>query len=131
AMPRPAFGGPALLTVNVGNYHTALGVFQEEELVLSWTVRSVPRTVDETLLFLRQFLAPESIDLAGLPTVLCSVVPALTADLARALETLTDRAPLEVRGGSVPGLTLRYHQPDTVGPDRLANAVAARQLLGA
>jgi len=90
---RPTAHGPALLAVDVGNSETTLGVFQEDDLVLSWRLRSIPRTPDETLLLLRQLLGPEAIDLAGLPSVLCSVVPPVTADFASALEKLTGTAP--------------------------------------
>ena len=66
---RPSTAGPALLAVDVGNSEITLGVFQDEHIVLHWRLRSVPRTPDETQLLLRQLMAPEAIDLAGLPSV--------------------------------------------------------------
>jgi len=128
---RPTAHGPALLAVDVGNSETTLGVFQEDDLVLSWRLRSIPRTPDETLLLLRQLLGPEAIDLAGLPSVLCSVVPPVTADFARALEVLTGSAPVVVSADTVQAMPIRYKDPSAVGPDRLANAVAVRELYGA
>lgn len=122
--------GPALLAVDVGNSETTIGVFQDDDLVLSWRLRSLARTPDETLLLLRQLLGPEAVDLAGLPSVLCSVVPPATTDFARALERLTGSAPVVVGPGTVPAMPIRYKDPDSVGPDRLANAVAARELYG-
>ncbi len=127
---RPSPSGPALLAVDVGNSETTIGVFQDEDLVLHWRLRSLPRTPDETLLLLRQLLAPESLDLAGLPSVLCSVVPPVTADFARGLERLTGLAPVIVRAETVPSMVIRYLDPGAVGPDRLANAVAVRELYG-
>jgi type III pantothenate kinase len=127
---RPTAHGPALLAVDVGNSETTLGVFQEDDLVLSWRLRSIPRTPDETLLLLRQLLGPEAIDLAGLPSVLCSVVPPVTADFARALEVLTGTAPVVVGADTVQAMPIRYKDPSAVGPDRLANAVAVRELYG-
>ena len=127
---RPSAAGPALLAVDVGNSETAIGVFQEEELVLSWRVTSHARTPDETLLLLRQLLAPESLDLAGLPAVLCSVVPPVTGGFARALEALTGHAPVVVGRETVPSMAIRYLDPSAVGPDRLANAVAVREYYG-
>ena len=41
---RPTAHGPALLAVDVGNSETTLGVFQEDDLVLSWRLRSMART---------------------------------------------------------------------------------------
>lgn len=127
---RPTAHGPALLAVDVGNSETTLGVFQDEDLVLSWRLRSLPRTPDETLLLLRQLLGPEAIDLAGLPSVLCSVVPPVTLDFARALEQLTGIAPVVVGPETVSAMPIRYKDPSAVGPDRLANAVAVRELYG-
>jgi len=127
---RPTAHGPALLAVDVGNSETTLGVFQEDDLVLSWRLRSMPRTPDETLLLLRQLLGPEAIDLAGLPSVLCSVVPPVTSDFARALEVLTGSAPVVVGADTVQAMPIRYKDPSAVGPDRLANAVAVRELYG-
>ena len=128
---RPSTAGPALLAVDVGNSEIALGVFQDEHLVLHWRLRSVPRTPDETHLLLRQLMAPEAIDLAGLPSVLCSVVPAVTTDFAAGLERLTGLAPVIVSAATVPSLPIRYKDPAAVGPDRLANAIAVRELYGA
>lgn len=128
---RPTTHGPALLALDVGNSETTLGVFQDEDVVLSWRLTTMPRTPDESQLLLRQLLGPEAIDLAGLPTVLCSVVPRVTADLAQALELLTGVAPLIVGPDTLPAMPIRYADPSAVGPDRLANAVAARELFGA
>jgi len=128
---RPTPHGPALLAVDVGNSEITLGVFQDDDLMLSWRLRSIPRTPDETLLLLRQLLGPEAIDLAGLPSVLCSVVPPVTADFVRALELLTGILPVVVGPDTVPALPIRYKDPSLVGPDRLANAFAVRELYGA
>lgn len=128
---RPRAHAPALLTIDLGNTETTLGVFQEEALVLNYRVLSHPRTPDETFLLLRQMLAPEPIDLAGLPSVLCSVVPNLTDDFARAVTRLTGRAPTIVGPDVVPDIVIRYADPGAVGPDRLANAIAVRALHGA
>ncbi len=122
--------GPALLAVDVGNTEITLGVFQDDDLVLSWRLSSQPRTPDETMLLLRQLLAPEAIDLAGLPAVLCSVVPAVTRGFVDALAQLTGIPPVIVGPDTVPAMPVRYLEVGAVGPDRLANAVAARALHG-
>ncbi len=110
-MRRPSVHAPALLTVDIGNSETSLGVFQDEALVLSYRVLSRPRTPDETFLLLRQMLAPESLDLANLPSVLCSVVPPLSEDFVRAVARVTGRAPVVVGPDSVPDLVIRYKEP--------------------
>ena len=122
--PRAVRGAPALLAVEVGNSQTSIGVFQDDALVLSWRLRTEPRTPDEAMLVLRQLLGPESIDLARLPSVLCSVVPDVTSDLAHALTVITGHATLVVGPKTVPSLPLRVTEPTSVGPDRIANAIA-------
>jgi type III pantothenate kinase len=115
----------------VGNSETGIGVFQDDALVLSWRLRTQARTPDEALLVLRQLLAPESIDLARLPSVLCSVVPAVTSELAHGLTRLTGVPTLVVGAKTVPSMPVRVEEPSSVGPDRLANAIAAREIYGA
>ena len=44
---RPTPHGPALLAVDVGNSEITLGVFQDDDLMLSWRLRSIPRTPDK------------------------------------------------------------------------------------
>jgi len=129
--PRPVRGAPALLAVDVGNSETGIGVFQEDGLVLSWRLRTQQRTPDEALLVLRQLLAPEAVDLARLPSVLCSVVPSVTSELAHGLTRLTGVPTLVVGPKTVPSMPVRLDHPSSVGPDRLANAIAARELYGA
>ena len=60
---RPSRSGPALLAVDVGNSETTVGVFQDEDLVLHWRLRSMPRTSDEALLLteIRDLLAQRSV----------------------------------------------------------------------
>lgn len=128
---RPSTAGPAMLAVDVGNSEITLGVFQDDQLVLHWRLRSTPRTPDETRLVLRQLIAPEAIDLAGLPSALCSVVPAITTDFAAGLTQLTGIPPVLVSAETVPSMPIRYADPSSVGPDRIANALAARELVGA
>jgi type III pantothenate kinase len=128
---RPTTSAPALLAVDVGNTETTLGVFQDDHVVLHWRLRTTPRTSDEIGLVLRQLIAPEAIDLAGLPGVIGSVVPDVTADFARGLERLTGVVPVVVTAANVPSMAIRYRDPATVGADRLANAIAARERFGA
>jgi type III pantothenate kinase len=62
---------------------------------------------------------------------MCSVVPTLTGEFAGALTQLAGSPPLIVDHQTDLGIVNRYREPSAVGPDRLANAVAARDLYGA
>jgi type III pantothenate kinase len=116
-----------LLAIDVGNTQTALGLFEGGELAKRWRLSTEPqRTGDELGLFLGGL-----IELASLGGIcLSSTVPALI----RSYEELAAQvgAQLLVLGpGTRTGMSIRYDDPREVGPDRIANAVAARSRYGA
>jgi len=117
-----------LLTVDVGNTQTALGLYTGEELTDHWrlaTERS--STADELGVLLGGLLDFDDVD--GI--CLSSTVPVLL----REWDTLADKwanAPLLVVGPGVrTGIPIRYDDPREVGPDRIANSVAAKARYGA
>ncbi|HKA27237.1 MAG TPA: type III pantothenate kinase [Gaiellaceae bacterium] len=116
-----------LLAVDVGNTQTALGLFENGELTRRWRLATEPqRTGDELGLFLGGLLDLSSIE--GIS--LASTVPSLV----RSYEELATGAgvTLLVLGpGTKTGIPIRYDDPREVGPDRIANAVAARERYGA
>lgn len=67
--------------------------------------------------------------LAG--AALCSVVPRATVEATALLRRHFRIRPLVLTHDTVRGLDLDYPRPGTIGPDRLANAIAARQSFGA
>jgi len=117
-----------LLAVDVGNTQTVLGLYADGNLREHWRVATEPaRTGDELGVLLRSLLALDSVE--GI--CLSSTVP----QLIRAYEELADRftrARLLVVGpGTRTGMTIRYNDPREVGPDRIVNAVGARERYGA
>jgi type III pantothenate kinase len=62
--------------------------------------------------------------------VMASVVPPLTATVSAACESLFGMQPLVVGPGTHTGLEVRTDNPREVGPDRIANAVAASVQFG-
>jgi len=62
---------------------------------------------------------------------LCSVVPRATPFVRRAVRQMWPVELLELTPKTLRGLGIDYPKPDTIGPDRLANAVAARHHFGA
>src|SRR5437773_11167288 len=116
-----------LLAVDVGNTQTALGLFEDGELTRRWRLATEPqRTGDELGLFLGGLL-----DLTSLEGICrASTVPALR----RSYEELAASAGVRllVLGlGTTTGIPIRYDDPREVGPDRIANAVGARERYGA
>jgi len=117
-----------LLAVDVGNTQTALGLYPDGELTDHWrlaTERSA--TADELGVVLSGLLDLDVVD--GI--CLSSTVPVL----AREWELLASKwaqAPILVVGPGVKtGIPIRYDDPREVGPDRIVNAVAAKDRYGA
>ena len=121
----PAMTSP-LVAVDVGNTETVVGRFVGAELEESWRLTSGRTTTDELRLSLEAMLKTRA---AGSGSVVCSVVPALTPAWAEALRAATGRDPFVVRAADSP-IRLDVTEPDSVGPDRIANALAGRNLHG-
>ncbi len=62
---------------------------------------------------------------------ICSVVPRATPPVRKVVRALWNLASLELTPKTLRGVGIDYPKPDTIGPDRLANAVAARHRFGA
>jgi len=122
-----------VLAVDVGNTSATIGVFRGDELAAQWGIAStLERTADEIAHLIRGLAADRGVAISGpLAGVLASVVPAMTREFAGALTRLGVAAPLVVDHTSDLGIKNRYRDPSAVGPDRLANAAAARAHYGA
>ena len=122
-----------LLAVDVGNTQTVFGLFDGERLVEHWRVATEDeRTADELAALLGRLLELRDLGFDAVTGVcLSSTVPGLL----RAYDELAGRhvgAPMLVLGpGSKTGIPILYDDPREVGPDRIANAVAARERYGA
>jgi type III pantothenate kinase len=115
-----------LVVVDVGNTDTVVGRFVQGQLEESWRITSSRTTADEVRLALEGMLRTGA---AGSGSVLCSVVPSLTRHWSQALHDLTGLDPVRVGAGQSP-IPLQVPEPDSVGPDRIANALAGRELHG-
>jgi type III pantothenate kinase len=117
-----------LLALDVGNTQTALGLYSGERLAAHWRVATDPRrTGDELGVLLAGFLDPEDVD--GI--CLASSVPALVRGYEHVAERWADVPLLVVGPGTRTGIPIRYDDPREVGPDRIVNAVAAKERYGA
>ena len=117
-----------LLTLDVGNTNTVLGVFTPAgELAVHWRVTTQrTQTVDEYgVLFLNLFamcgLAARDVT----AVVISSVVPPLDSTLRELSERYFNVKPLLVEPGVRTGIALRVDNPSEVGADRVVNCVAA------
>lgn len=122
-----------ILTFDIGNTDTVLGIFDDAELAAHWRLSTHPeRTVDEYGLLLRSILRESHVDGARVSgAAIASVVPPLTHALVRACERHLDveTMVLEPAARDLP-VTLDVEEPLTVGADRIANTLAAARLYG-
>ena len=120
-----------LLAVDVGNSETVVGLFRGKEPVHYWRLTSDRATADEVAIWLDALLRRDGAGNGkGMASVVCSVAPSPTLQWERAVEMITGRPPLEVNAAAAQSLTIRYLDPASVGADRIANAVGAREIYG-
>src|SRR5213080_2785596 len=117
-----------LLAADVGNTQTVLGLYEGAELRDHWRLATeAHRTGDELAALFGRFFEPAALD--GI--CLSATVPRLIREY-ELLAARWMRAPLLVVGpGTRTGMPIRYDDPREVGPDRIVNAVAAKERYGA
>lgn len=121
-----------LLTVDVGNTHTVLGLFEGRELKIHWRLTTRrEQTADEYGVLVRNLFSGSGYaptDISGV--ALASVVPPLTPVLVTLARQYLDREPLIVEPGVETGMPILYEPPGDVGADRILNGVAAFDAYG-
>jgi type III pantothenate kinase len=117
-----------LLTIDVGNTNTVLGLFDGENLIKSWRVKTDPRsTADEMSLQVNALVHGYAI--TGLS--ICSTVPATLRELRTMIATYFSDIPTTiVEPGTKTGVPLLVDNPKEIGADRIVNTLAAHTLYG-
>ena len=117
-----------LLAVDVGNTQTVFGLYDGAELTEHWRIATERhRSGDELGAQYKSFLDLGRVD--GIS--LASSVPQLSRSYQEFARRYTDAELLELGPGAKTGIPIRYDDPREVGPDRIANAVAAADRYGA
>jgi type III pantothenate kinase len=119
-----------LLCLDVGNTQIHGGVFDGDTLRCQFRKSTHPLgTTDELGIFFTSVLRENGIDPAIVRHVaICSVVPAALYSLRGAAEKYFKCDAFVLQAGVKTGLRIRYRNPQEVGADRIANAIAAVQL---
>ena len=118
-----------ILTIDVGNTNIVVGVYREDELILTLRLKTdATKTEDEYMILFNSSLRvnrliPEEIE----GSIISSVVPNLSAVLAQAVQKLTGRTPLIVGPGIKTGLPIKIDDPSQLGSDLVVAAVGALQ----
>ncbi len=116
-----------ILLFDVGNTHTHLGLASATRVVKQANIRTADWFSGEASGRVARFVGRARLEGAAL----CSVVPRATAFVGRAVRRKWDLSCLELTPKTLRGVGIDYPRPRSIGPDRLANAVAAHHHFGA
>lgn len=132
-----------VLAVDVGNTSTNFGLFAvgstatDEPLGTCELTTPQRLTTDEARMQVEQVIAMLMRAVKGdvnvpapFGVILSCVVPQLTGPWREALATACETRPFVVGPGLKTGLKMRYRDPAEIGPDRIADALGARELFG-
>ena len=117
-----------LITLDVGNSHTVIGIYDGENLTHHWRIQTVPeRTTDEHGALLNTLLVGAGIEPGFKPegVIIACVVPPLNQSMEHLAERYFRCIPVMVGPGIKTGMPILYENPKEVGADRIVNAVAA------
>ena len=122
-----------LLVVDVGNTQTHFGAYDGDRLVEHWRYATVrTSTADELGAVLRNLMELRGLGLADLDgSIVSSTVPQLRPEWRAVGERYLRHDTIIVGPGIKTGMALRYDNPREIGPDRLVNAVASFDAIGA
>ena len=122
-----------LLTIDVGNTQTVLGAYQGARLVQMWRMGTDPQaTADEVAARLAGLIAIADIDARAINGVVAdTVVPALKHLWKKVARGLFGVEALFVDKDTAPDLLDVTAYAQTLGTDRIVDAIAARALYGA
>src|ERR1700674_2161190 len=116
-----------LLTIDVGNTNTVLGVFRGEELIANWRLTTArAQAVDEYGVLTRNLFSYAGLnqeDISGV--IISSVVPPVNWTLEEMSRIYLGKKALFVEPGVKTGMAVLVDNPMEVGADRIVNGVAA------
>jgi type III pantothenate kinase len=121
-----------LLTIDVGNTNTVLGVFRGEELIANWRLTTArQQTVDEYGVLTRNLFTLAGLDRDAITgVIISSVVPPVNWTLAEMARIYFGQKALFVEPGVKTGISVLVDNPLEVGADRIVNGVAAFHKFG-
>ncbi|MGQ0630886.1 MAG: type III pantothenate kinase [Sporichthyaceae bacterium] len=128
-----------LLTIDVGNTHTVLGLFDGSEIVQHWRISTdARRTTDELAVTVSSLLGHHlgaPLGTLGAPKIeaisMCSTVPSVLHEFREMFRRYYPDTPaVVVEPGIKTGVPVLMDNPKEVGADRIVNALAAAHLYG-
>jgi type III pantothenate kinase len=116
-----------ILLFDIGNTNTHVGLANGRGVVQHTDIPTSAWSSGRARAPLARFVGRMPVEGAAI----CSVVPPVTPLVRKAVRTSWRQACLELSPKTLRGVGIDYPKPGTIGPDRLANAAAARNRFGA
>ena len=116
-----------ILLFDIGNTHTHVGLANAKRIVKQADIPTSAWFGGGAAVAIRNFVGKNRIEGAAL----CSVVPRATPLAGKTIRAFWKIKALELTPQTIRGVGIDYPKPASIGPDRLANAVAARRRFGA
>jgi len=116
-----------ILLFDIGNTHTHVGLADVRRVVKQADIPTLAWFGGGAAARVEKFVGKNKI--AG--AILCSVVPRATPLARKLVRAGWKLDALELNAKTIRGVGIDYLKPNSIGPDRLANAVAARARFGA
>ncbi len=116
-----------ILLFDIGNTHTHIGLADDKRVLKQTDISTLTWFGGGAAALVKKFAGKNKIEGA----VLCSVVPRATPLVKKFVRATWQTSALELNPATIRGVGIDYPKPDSIGPDRLANAVAARARFGA
>ena len=121
-----------LLVIDVGNTNTVLGVYEGQVLRAHWRLSTNRgQTADEYGILIRNLFTLDAIQPSQIDAVMvASVVPPLNSVLEEMADKYFHLKAVFLGPGTRTGMAIHYDNPQEVGADRIADAVAAFEKYG-
>jgi type III pantothenate kinase len=116
-----------ILLFDIGNTHTHIGLADEKRVLKQTDISTLTWFGGGAAALVKKFAGKNKIHGA----VLCSVVPRATPLVKKFVRAAWKINALELNPTTIRGVGIDYPKPNSIGPDRLANAVAAKFHFGA
>ena len=116
-----------ILLFDIGNTNTHVGLANKQRVVRHTDIPTAAWFSGKAMAQLARFVGKTKLEGAAI----CSVVPRVTPPVKKAVNAGWGLSSLVLTPKSLKGVGIDYPKPNTIGPDRLANAVAARHHFGA
>lgn len=116
-----------ILLLDIGNTHTHLGLANDERVTKVANISTSAWADGTADRLVAKFAGRAKIRAAAV----CSVVPSATPRAVQFVGSAWQMDCFALTPATLRGVGIDYPRPNTIGPDRLANAVAARHRFGA